>query len=155
MREFAQNWGWAELLKIGLVLARGVLGLFVSSALGGGLYVLTLPVVLSIWGYGSNLSLTLLLLIAMSLGAGVGSYITWFERDLRLGAHALLFAVALGCALVGAYLGLLRGLEVGLLHPIWRPGIPETSVTAMGAVISANIPLLALALYRAIKNPRL
>lgn len=155
MREFADRWGWAELLKVCLVLSRGVLGLFVSGMLGFGLYVMMLPIALSIWGYGTSASLVLLLIFSTGIGAGIGSYLTWFERDFRVGMHAALFAVAIGCALVGAWLGLLRGIDVGALHPIWKPGIPTISVAAMGAVISANLPLLAFALYRAIKDPRL
>ena len=50
MRAVADRWGWKEFVKLGLVLSRGVLGLFVSAALGFGSYVLSLPVVLSIWG---------------------------------------------------------------------------------------------------------
>ena len=139
------------LLKIALAFARGVLGLFVSSVLGFGLYVMTLPVVLSIWGYGD--SMVALLLLTTSVGAAIGSYITWFDRDFNLGIHALLLTVALICALIGAWLG--YGIGVSADHPIWKSGIPETSVTTMGAVIGANAPLFALGLYRAIMDPRL
>ena len=141
------------MLKVALVLARGVFGLFVSSLMGFGLYVMSLPLALSIWGYGN--SVVYLLLFTTGIGAGVGGYLAWFDRDFKLGAQAALLAVAVICALAGAYFGMQRGIDVGAVHPIWRPGIPETSVTAMGAVISANAPLLALSLYRAIKNPRL
>lgn len=139
------------LLKIALVLARGVLGLFVSAVLGFGLYVMSLPVALSIWGYGD--SLVALLVLATGIGAAIGSYITWFDREFKLGVHALLLIIALTCALSGAWLGYRIGIDVD--HPIWKPGIPETSITTMGAVISANIPLFVLGLYRAIKDPRL
>ena len=43
------------LLKIALVFARGVFALFVAAVLGFGLYVMSLPVALSIWGYGDSL----------------------------------------------------------------------------------------------------
>ena len=155
LREFSDRWGWAESLKVCLVLSRGVLGLFVSGMLGFGLYVLMLPLALSIWGYGNSASLIMLLVFSTGIGAGIGGYLTWFERDFRAGMHAALFAVAVGCALVGAWLGLLRGIEVGALHPIWKPGFPMISVATMGAVISANLPLLAFALYRTIRDPRL
>ncbi len=155
LREFSDRWGWAESLKVCLVLSRGVLGLFVSGMLGFGLYVMMLPLALSIWGYGNSTSLIMLLVFSTGIGAGIGGYLTWFERDFRAGMHAALFAVAVGCALVGAWLGLLRGIEVGALHPIWKPGFPMISVATMGAVISANLPLLAFALYRTIRDPRL
>lgn len=142
-----------SVLKVVMVLFRAVLGLFVSSALGFGLYVISLPVVLSIWGYGG--SVVVLLILATSIGAGIGSYITWFERDFKVSTHALLLAVALGCAVMGAWLGLLRGIDVAVFHPIWKAGNPEIAVPVMGAVIAANIPLLVLGLYRAIKDPRL
>ena len=151
MHAIADRWGWKELLKVFLVLSRGVLGLFVSAVLGFGLYVLSLPVALSIWGYGD--SLVTLLVLATSIGAGIGSYLTWFDRNFILGVHALLLVVALTCAVSGAWLG--YGYGVGLDHPIWKPGIPETSVTTMGAVIGANVPLFLMGMYRAIKDPRL
>ena len=151
LHAIADRWGWKELLKVGLVLSRGVLGLFVSAVLGFGLYVMSLPVVLSIWGYGD--SLAMLLVLATSIGAGIGSYITWFDRNYNFGVHALLLVVALACAVVGAWLG--YGVGVGLDHPIWKPGIPETSFTTIGAVIGANMPLLTLGLYRTIRDPRL
>lgn len=153
MKAIADRWGWQEVMKLGVVLSRGVLGLFVSAALGFGLYVLTLPVALSIWGYGD--SVVMLLLWSTGIGAAVGSFIVWFDRDFNLGMHALALAVVLVCSMVGAWLGLQRGIDVGALHPIWKPGIPETSVTVMGAVISANVPMLAFGLYRAIRDPRL
>ena len=85
LHAIADRWGWKELLKVGLVLSRGVLGLFVSAVLGFGLYVMSLPVVLSIWGYGD--SLAMLLVLATSIGAGIGSYITWFDRNYNFGVH--------------------------------------------------------------------
>ena len=151
MHAIADRWGWKELLKLFLVLSRGVLGLFVSAVLGFGLYVLSLPVALSIWGYGD--SLVTLLVLATSIGAGIGSYITWFDRNFNLGVQVLLLVVALAGAVTGAWLG--YGVGVGLDHPIWKPGIPETSVTTMGAVIGANVPLFLLGLFKAIRDPRL
>ena len=139
------------LLKFALLFARGVFSLFVAAVLGFGLYVLSLPVALSIWGYGD--SLVTLLVLATSVGAGIGSYITWFDRNFNLGVQALLLVVVLTCAVSGAWLG--YGVGVGLDHPIWKPGIPETSVTTMGAVIGANVPLFLLGLYNAIRDPRL
>ena len=139
------------LLKIALVFARGVFALFVAAVLGFGLYVMSLPVALSIWGYGD--SLVLLLVLATGIGAGIGSYITWFDRNFKFGVQALLLVMALTCAVSGAWLG--YGVGVGLDHPIWKPGIPETSITTMGAVIGANVPLFLLGLYNAIRDPRL
>ena len=139
------------LLKITLVFARGVLGLFIAAVLGFGLYVMSLPVALSVWGDVD--SVIMLLILTTGIGAGIGSYLTWFDHNFKFGVHALLLAVALACALLGAWLGFQRGVSID--HPVWRPGIPETSITVIGAVISANIPLLALGLYRAIKDPRL
>ena len=139
------------LLKIALVFARGVFALFVAAVLGFGLYVMSLPVALSIWGYGD--SLVILLVLATGIGAGIGSYITWFDRNFKFGVQALLLVMALTCAVSGAWLG--YGVGVGLDHPIWKPGIPETSITTMGAVIGANVPLFLLGLYNAIRDPRL
>ena len=153
MKAIAEFWGWQPLLKFGLVLSRGVLGLFVSAVLGFGLYVMSLPFVLSIWGYGD--SVVMLLVWSTGIGAGVGSFITWFDRDFTFRIHILALAIILVCSLTGAWLGLQRGIDVGAIHPIWKPGIPETSVTVMGAVISANVPMFVLSLYKAAKHPRL
>ena len=139
------------LLKIALVFARGVFALFVAAVLGFGLYVMSLPIALSIWGDVD--SVVMLLVLTTSIGAGIGSYITWFDRNFNLGVQALLLVVALTCAVSGAWLGYEIG--VGLDHPIWKPGIPETSITTTGAVIGANVPLLLLGLYNAIRDPRL
>lgn len=149
MKAVADRWGWQQVIKIGLVLCRGVLGLFVSAALGFGLYVLSLPTVLSLRGDAG--SVIMLLVLTSGIGAAIGSYVTWFDRNFRFGVHALLLGVALTCALVGAWLGYEYGVAID--HPIWRPGIPETSFTVIGAVISANAPLFALGLYRAVKDP--
>ena len=73
------------LLKIALVFARGVFALFVAAVLGFGLYVMSLPVALSIWGYGD--SLVMLLVLATGIGAGIGSYITWFDRNFKFGVR--------------------------------------------------------------------
>jgi len=149
LKAIAERWGWQQVIKIALVLCRGVLGLFVSATLGFGLYVLSLPIVLSVWGDVNTI--VMLLVLTSGIGAGVGSYVTWFDRNFRFGVHALLLGVALTCAVVGAWLGFEYGAAID--HPIWRPGIPETSVTVIGAVISANVPLFALGLYRAVKDP--
>ncbi len=138
------------MLKVGLVLARCVLGLFVSAALGFGLY--TVSRLFVIGDIGAEI---LVLVLANGVGAGIGSYLVWFERDFKFSVHMLLLATAVVCAIIGAYFGLLRGIDVGALHPVWRAGRPETGIPIIGAVISANVPLLLLGLYRAIKNPRL
>ena len=151
MKVVADRWGWKEFVKVGLVFSRGVLGLFVSAALGFGMYVLSLPVVLSIWGDVG--AVVMLLILTTGIGSGIGSYATWFDRNNELGVHALLLAIALTCALIGAWFGFQRGLAVD--HPVWRPGLPETNITWMFAVISANVPLFLLALYKTVRDPRL
>ena len=153
MKAIAELWGWQPLLKLGLVLSRGVLGLFVAAALGFGLYVMSLAMYVSIWGYGTGV--VAVLVLSTGIGSAIGSYLTWLDRDHKLGAHALLVIVVLACAMAGAWLGLQRGIDVGSIHPIWKPGIPEISVTVMGAVISANVPMFVLSLYKAAKHPRL
>ncbi|MCY4578671.1 MAG: hypothetical protein OXD31_06440 [Chloroflexi bacterium] len=153
MKAIAELWGWQPLLKLGLVLSRGVLGLFVAAVLGFGLYVMTLAMYVSIWGYGTGV--VAVLVVSTGIGAAVGSYLTWFDRDHNISSHAIFFAVVLVCSMVGSWVGLQRGIDVGAIHPIWRPGIPETSVTVMGAVISANVPMFVLGLYKAAKHPRL
>ena len=153
MKAIAELWGWQPLLKFGLVLSRGVLGLFVAAALGFGLYVMSLAMYVSIWGYGSGV--VAVLVLSSGIGSAIGSYLTWLDRDYKVASHAILFVVVLMCTLLGAWLGLQRGIDVGTIHPIWKPGIPEISVTVMGAVISANVPMFVLGLYKAAKHPRL
>ena len=141
------------LLKFLLVLSRGVLGLFISAALGFGLYVMLLAVYVSTWGYGGGV--VVVLTLCTGVGAGLGSFITWLDRDHDLRVQALLVVIALAFGLGGAWFGLQRGIDIGALHPIWKPGIPEIHITTVGAVIGANIPTFALGLYKAIRDPRL
>ena len=141
------------LLKFVLVLSRGVFALFVSAVVGFGSYVMIQALYLSIWGYGGGV--VAVLVFTTGIGAGIGSYIAWLDREHKLGTQALLLAIALACGLLGAYLGLQRGIDLGALHPIWKPGIPEIHITTVGAVIGANIPMFALGLFKAIRDPRL
>ena len=141
------------LLKFVLVFARGVFALFVAAVVGFGSYVMIQALYLSIWGYGGGV--VAVLVFTTGVGAGVGSYIAWLDREYKLGAQVLLLAIALAFGLVGAYLGLQRGIDIGALHPIWKPGIPEIHITTVGAVIGANIPMFVLGLFKAIRDPRL
>ncbi len=141
------------LLKFVLVFARGIFALFVAAVMGFGSYVMIQALYLSIWGYGGGV--VTVLVFTTGVGAGVGSYIAWLDREHKLGAQVLLLAIALAFGLVGAYLGLQRGIDIGALHPIWKPGIPEIHITTVGAVIGANIPMFALGLFKAIRDPRL
>ena len=141
------------LLKFVLVFARGVFALFVAAVLGFGSYVMIQALYLSIWGYGEGV--VAVLVFTTGLGAGIGSYIAWLDREHKLGIQALLVVVALAFGLVGAYLGLQRGIDIGAIHPIWKPGIPEIHITTVGAVLGANIPMFALGLFKAIRDPRL
>ena len=141
------------LLKFVLVFARGVFALFVAAVMGFGSYVMIQALYLSIWGYGGGV--VAVLVFTTGIGSGIGSYIAWLDRDHKIGAQASLLAVALVCGLVGAWFGLQRGIDLGVLHPIWKPGIPEIHITTVGAVIGANIPMFALGLFKAIRDPRL
>lgn len=141
------------LLKFVLVFARGVFALFVAAALGFGLYVMTLALYVSIWGYGGGV--VAVLVLSTGIGAGAGSYIAWLDREHNLRTQVLLLLIALAFGLVGAWLGLQRGIDIGAIHPIWKPGIPEIHITTVGAVIGANIPMFALGLFKAFKDPRL
>ena len=141
------------LLKFVLVFARGVFALFVAAVMGFGSYVMIQALYLSIWGYGGGF--VGVLVLTTGIGSGIGSYIAWLDREHKFGAQALLFAIALAFGLLGAWLGLQRGLDVGALHPIWKPGIPEIHITTVGAVLGANIPMFALGLFKAIRDPRL
>ena len=141
------------LLKFVLVFARGVFALFVAAALGFGLYVMMLALYVSIWGYGGGV--VAVLVLSTGIGAGAGSYIAWLDREHNLRTQALLLLIALAFGLVGAWLGLQRGIDIGAIHPIWKPGIPEIHITTVGAVIGANIPMFALGLFKAFKDPRL
>ena len=141
------------LLKFVLVFARGVFALFVAAVVGFGSYVMIQALYLSIWGYGGGV--VAVLVCTTGIGAGVGSYIAWLDRDHDLRIQALLLVIALAFGLGGAWFGLQRGIDIGALHPIWKPGIPEIHITTVGAVIGANIPTFALGLYKAIRDPRL
>ena len=107
------------LLKFVLVFARGVFALFVAAVVGFGSYVMIQALYLSIWGYGGGV--VAVLVFTTGIGSGIGSYIAWLDREHRLGAQMLLLAIALACGLLGAWFGLQRGIDVGAIHPIWKP----------------------------------
>ena len=79
--------------------------MFVSAALGFSLYVMSLPVVLSIWGYGGGVVADAGVLTT-GIGSGIGSYATWFDRDHELSVHVLLLVMRADLRLHRSVVGL-------------------------------------------------
>ena len=136
-----------------IVLARTILGLFLSAGIGILVYIIANPVVLSIWSL-SYISFPLLSVLSLGIGAGVGSYLAWTSRDLNLTGVALL-AVGLAGGLGGAWGGLQRGIELDAYKLVGTPGIPALSVAIIGSVIGSNLPLSLIAITRAVRDPRI
>ena len=131
------------------------MGLLISGVLAFGLYLISLQIVLSIWRPDFINGYYLLLVLSTSFGTSIGGFIAWFERDYTVIFQGLIIAIVFVCSLTGAYIGLQRGIELMPDIPPWKYGLPILSLAIRGAVISANAPLLALAIYKALRSPRL
>jgi hypothetical protein len=136
--------------SIVILLARGVLGLFLSAILAAAAYLLSLDIALSVWKI--SFSYDLMGILSTCIGAGVGGCLAWFDRDAPLRVMLLNLAVALAAAALGAWLGLQQGKDVFQLGGTL--GIPALRGIILGAVLGANLPLIALAALKQVRNPR-
>ena len=141
-------------MQVTLIVTKSLLGLFVSGTLAAAFYFLTLPFLISILR-PEIINGLLVTILTISIGAGVGAYFTWFERDVKLNVQVALFVLTFVFTIVGAYIGLQRGIELMPSYPAYKFGLPVLWLTARGAIVSANTPLLAMAIYRAWTNRRM
>ena len=142
------------MLTLTLIVTKVLLGLLLSSVLSFGFYLVSIPIIVSVLqpDVVNGVALTVL---TMGTGAGIGSFIAWFERDRKLKAYLLLAALVIASGVADAYLGLLRGIELMPTHLPWQYGLPVLSEAIRGAVISANVPPLVWAVYKAMRNVRI
>ena len=82
-----------------VLLARTILGFFLSSILGLLLYVVTLPIVQSIWEI-REINAALMGVLVFGFGAGLGSFLAWFSRDYSRTVLILMLFLSLASALL-------------------------------------------------------
>jgi hypothetical protein len=140
--------------KLLVLTARALLGLFLSSLAGIALYLLSLIAVISVFEV-AKVNFAILAVLALGVGAGTGSFIAWMNRELPLRLQALELLLPVAASVAGAWVGLQRGLELDAIKLVGTPGVPALSVATIGAVLAANIPVVALAIVKAIRNPRI
>ena len=136
-----------------VLLARAALGLFLSGILGLGLYlVLIVPIVHSIWET-KDINFALVSVLAIGLGAGVGSFIAWLDRDLTRSATLLMLFLAIAACLIGAWIGLHESRDVYKL--VGKPGIPALTRIVFGAMIAGSALNLPFWILKIVRSPRI
>ena len=124
--------GWEMLLEnLLVVLARTVLGLFLSVVLAVAAYLGTLLPVVQAGELGS-IDYRLLATIPIGVGAGVGGYLGWFKREPSPSVQLLLAGVAVAAGIFGAWVG------------------ERYDETMWGAVLGANLPLGVVGTLKAV-----
>ena len=135
-----------------VLIARAVLALFLSFVLGILLYVVTLPAVQH-FARIAELNFALYGVLVIGIGAGIGSFLGWLNRDLGLWFQMLVLFLTLAAALIGAWGGLHNSRDVVQLSG--SLGSPLLLGVTVGAILGANIFNLALWLVKIFRNPRI
>ena len=135
-----------------VLLARLALALFLSSVLGLLLYVVTFPIVQYLQRI-TYVNFDLFAVLAIGTGAGIGSFLGWLNRDLKLRFLMLVLFLTLAAALLGAWGGLLNSRDAFQLSGAL--GNPALAGITIGAILGSNIFNLALWLVKIIRNPRI
>lgn len=135
-----------------VLLARAAMALFFSSVLGILLYVVTLPAIQHL-GRLTHINFDLYWVLALGIGAGIGSFLGWLNRDLRLRVLMLILFLSLAAALLGAWGGLHSSRDAFVLSG--GLGNPALRGTAVGAILAGNIFNLAIWLVKVIRDPRI
>ena len=145
--------GLQDLLEIVIVLAaRAALGFFLSTILGWILYAITLPIVQAISQISEfNVGLIGGVLV-FGFGAGVGSFLGWFNRDLSRSVFLLMLFLSLVSALLGAWGGLYNSRDV--IDVIGVLGSPALMGIFVGANLGGNIFNITIGVLRAVRSPR-
>lgn len=134
------------------ILVRAVLGIFVCITLSTAVYLISLPIVLSIWAR-TSIEFNIIGLITASSGATIGGYLVWLNRDRTASMQLAFFGLTVVCAVAGALIG--SRLSGEPFSVVGLPGIPILVGLLMGATLGANFPHLVLAVVKAFMNPRL
>ena len=135
-----------------VVLARTALGFFLAAILGMVRYLLAQPIVLSIWDLG-YVNFGALGILSLGIGAPVGSFLAWLDMDSTRREHILKLTAVIITALLFAWIGMRQGESI--YKYVGVPGIPALRGIIFGAVLGANLPLVALGLFKAFKHPRI
>ncbi len=135
-----------------VLLARLILALFLSSVLGVLFHVVTFPVVESL-SRVADLNFAMIGVLIVGTGAGIGSFLGWLNRDLKLRILILVLFLTLAATLLGAWGGLLNSSDAFKLSG--SLGNPTIRGITVGAVLGGNVFNLAIWLVKTIKNPRI
>lgn len=138
--------------KLLLLAAHVAVGLFLSGTLGLGLYIVTLPIVQSIWRV-ADINFALLSVLTIGFGASVGAFLAWLKRDLGGRTLALILLLTLAAALLAAWGGLHNSRDEFKL--VGKPGIPALTGIVVGAMLGGNALNMLLWIARTVRNPRL
>ena len=135
-----------------MLLARLALALFLSFVLGILLYVVTLPA-MQHFARIAELNFPLYGVLAIGTGAGIGSFLGWLNRDIRLRFLVLVLFLTLAASLLGAWAGLHNSRDVFQLSG--SLGNPTLRGITVGAILGGNIFNLAVWLAKIVRNPRI
>ena len=136
-----------------VLLARAALGLFLSATIGAGLYiVIALPIAHSFWEV-SDIDFSTLAVLVIGLGAGVGGFLAWLDRDLTLSATLIMLLLAVALSLVGAWIGLQESRDVYKM--VGQTGSPALTRIIIGAMLGGNIFNLTFWILKIVRNPRI
>ena len=135
-----------------VLIARLVLAVFLSSTLGLLLYVVTFPVVENLSSI-IDVNFGMVWVLTIGTGAGIGSFLGWLNRDLKLRYLMLILLLTLAATLLGAWGGLYNSRDVFQLSGVL--GNPALKGITVGAILGGNIFNLAIWLVKTIRNPRI
>ncbi|MCH8060908.1 MAG: hypothetical protein IH861_00210 [Chloroflexi bacterium] len=135
-----------------VLLARLALALFLSWVLGFLFYVVTFPV-MQYLSRITDINSAMFGVLAIGTGAGIGSFLGWLNRDLRLRYLMLVLFLTMAATLLGAWGGLHNSKDVFQLSGLL--GNPALKGITVGAILGGNIFNLAVWLVKIIRNPRI
>ena len=128
------------------------LGLFLSGVLGLLLYIVALPIVQSVWDV-VDINFALMGVLAIGVGAGVGCFLGWLNRDLDRSTLLLILLLTLTVTLLASWAGLHNSRDV--FKHVGKPGIPALTGIVVYAMLSGNALNMLLWVVRTVRNPRL
>ena len=138
--------------KLLLLVAHALLGLFLAGVLGLLLYIVMLPIVQSFWSV-ADINFALMGVLTIGLGATVGSFLGWLNRDLSRSSLLIILLLTLAVTLLAAWAGLHNSRDV--FKHVGKPGIPALTGIVVGAILGGNALNLLLWTVRTVRDPRL
>ena len=138
--------------KLLLLTAHVALGVVLSGAAGLLLYIVMLPIVQSVWTV-AEINFALLGVLTIGIGATIGSFLGWLNRDLSRSTLLLILFLTLAATLLAAWAGLHNSRDV--FKHVGKPGIPALTGIVVGAILGGNALNLLLWMVRTVRDPRL